>query len=233
MHPRVGPCRDRWEHRFMYRSQRKQSLPRLVRLLVLSLVAVAFLLRNSLPAAAQSNAVTYNNPLAYIVMDGNFYVTSLDGTGVTAVTSGMIAFAGSEGDFNPPPVHYSGAPHWSPDGTRFAFVDGKSTIYIVESGASPKPLVSNVETGIGNGSLAWTHRGEIAYAVGQGLDIPNGFRIVSLDGIPIRTITLPSGRFSSGGGGGGCGSGGPGPERARLILAEERDRGVFMTALSS
>src|SRR5881394_3696512 len=56
-------------------------------LTALCVLVLSLLLNNPVAVVGQSAAVTYQNPLFYVGEDGNIYVTSLDATGATALTS--------------------------------------------------------------------------------------------------------------------------------------------------
>src|SRR5258708_39429036 len=56
-------------------------------LTALCVLVLSLLLNKPATVVGQSAAVTYQNPLFYIGEDGNIYVTSLDATGATPLTS--------------------------------------------------------------------------------------------------------------------------------------------------
>jgi hypothetical protein len=88
---------------------------------------------NGSPISAAPQTVTYRNPIAYIGLDGNVYVTNLDNITSTPLTT--------DGYVTPREHHYNssffryGGIHWSPDGTQFSFVDTmEHKLYVVQSG---------------------------------------------------------------------------------------------------
>jgi hypothetical protein len=183
-------------------------LTRVVRLLIFSTIPISFWLINSHFATAQSSTVTYHNPLAYVGTDGNYYVTSLDRTSATAVTANMAL---DPADYSAEANHYGSRPHWSPQGTHFAFIN-QGFVYIAESGEQTKLLASNAVSSISG--LAWSPDGkQLAYRQG------NNIQIIKPDGTQVKNIVIISKRN----GGGGSGSG-PGPEHAYRILQEEREQ---------
>jgi hypothetical protein len=198
----------------MHNTRHFPNLITLLRLFIVVFVVFDLLVTNS-DVTAQTNAVTYQNPLVYIGIDGNYYVTNIEGINATAVTSGMV-------DSDVDSLHNSGSrPYWSPQGNRFAFIK-RNKLYVVTSGKLPESVVSNND--LTNSTFAWSpNSNQLAYVIGD-LDRPNGLRTIEWDGSEVSNITLSSGRESGGGGGGcGSGSGGPGPERAWQTLLAERD----------
>jgi hypothetical protein len=89
---------------------------------------------SSISAAPQT--VTYHNPIAYIGLDGNVYITSLDSTNNTALT--VDGFVTSKYHHYLSAVLRYGGIHWSPDGTQFSFEDTVARkLYVVRSGKGP------------------------------------------------------------------------------------------------
>src|SRR5262249_44981830 len=94
------------------------------RFLLLFIVATCAGLIQFVKANAEPTVITYNNPLAYIGVDGNVYITSLDGTAATAITSD----AGPRG-YGMSDESAFGALRWSPDGTKMAFTGANHGYY--------------------------------------------------------------------------------------------------------
>src|SRR5258708_10152993 len=109
-----------------------------VALLFILSICIAFLSVGNV--SAQSTVKTYNNPLAYVGVDGNYYVTGLDGTGATAVTSNMAPIS-ADTQYYPP--EYGSAPHCSPWGEQFAFVDTHSALDVVETNKQVEVRLDN------------------------------------------------------------------------------------------
>lgn len=195
-------------------SRRSHYLAQLVRLLVVASIAAVFCANGPARVSAQSNAITYRNPLAYISVDGNYYVTSLDGTSVTKVTSNMAVRQG-EGD---DPTHYDSAPHWLPEGTGFAFNDGDATLFVVKSRMVPVRLVSTAY--LGNDEFTLSPDGE-RIALVDGSFPRYKLEIVSSSGTAIRRIELPM--MSDNRPKLPCVGDGPAPEHAWRMLDEDRD----------
>src|SRR5260221_149566 len=114
-----------------------------IRLVTLIIIVASFASSRPLTAAAQAAPITYENPLAYIGADGNLYITNVEGTHATAVTSSTSA--------------PDSAPHWSPQGTQLVF-EGRSqydensgsvkeTLFRIDSGGPPTGLVENIDMG--------------------------------------------------------------------------------------
>ncbi len=140
----------------------RYSLWIMVSLLTLSL-------NRTVPVVAQSDAVTYSNPLAYVGMDGNIYVTDIQSSKSTALTS--------DGYFQMPySVNLSEKTgtktyrniRWSPNGGAFisGVSDSQYSLYFFKSGQSPISLTGDI--GAGNDRSfpigAWSPDGtEVAY----------------------------------------------------------------------
>lgn len=206
----------------------KSNPTRRVFLLITSIVALGFWLNIPQPSLAHSKAVTYHNPLVYVGVDGNYYVTSLGGITTTAITSDMVVEP-NEYDSGVIPNHYGSWPHWSPQGAQFAFVNNNA-LYVVASGQKPQQVVSVPNEKLANGAFAWSPDGKhIVYVRGVDYGAPfarDALQIIQPNGTLVRKSTLSDGRTE---GGGGCGSGsGPGPERAKRMLGEERDQEIFL-----
>src|SRR5258708_3308507 len=150
-----------------------------VQLVVLFSLSICNLFLNATITSAQPLGNTYDIPLAYVGVDGNYYVTSLDGTDATTITS-YTPF--DPGDVMQPP-RYGIGPRWSPQGTSFLFSD--NGLYKLESGKTPELLATS-----GWGTTAWSPDGnEIASFLGD-LDIADDLRIIRANGTPVNNITL-------------------------------------------
>ena len=96
------------------------------------------------PTSGAPQVATYQNPIAYVGIDGNVYMTALEGTTRTALTT--------DGYVTPHDRHYFssmfryGGIHWSPDGSQFSFEDTvEHKLYVVRSGQGPTQ-VPNAKT---------------------------------------------------------------------------------------
>src|SRR5260370_19658252 len=96
---------------------------RIGNLLLALAMPVMMLLAQAAPivAHASTQSVTYQNPIAYVGLDGNVYITGLDGTSSSALTG--------DGYVAPQEHHYAssyyryGGLQWSPDGSQLSFED--------------------------------------------------------------------------------------------------------------
>src|SRR5262249_48334993 len=127
--------------------------------------------------SAQAKTTAYKTPLAYIGEDGNVYVTSMSAGAGTRLTTDAkmpdpLAYATScEGcSDNQSAYRRYGSIRWSPDGTRFAFIDRYSgQLFVAESGKTPRLISPKLKVGsrLGNRAFAWSPDGkQIAYITG-------------------------------------------------------------------
>jgi hypothetical protein len=114
----------------------------------------------------QTETTTYNNPIAFIALDGNLYVGDFTARTI-AVASPLTGDAtGVASNFYPyfqPKKRYTN-PIWSPDGTRLAWVDQQvNTVYLAGSGQPAAQVAASIASDF---PVAWSSDGgELAYAV--------------------------------------------------------------------
>src|SRR5258708_2298381 len=148
----------------------------------LCVLVLSLLLHNPVGVVGQAAGVTYNNPLAYIGPDGNYYVTSLEGPTITVIASHTTF----ESDEDTGPKHYGSQPHWSPDGKHLAFIDSNApfvnALYVAESGKLPHWVTSDHD--LQNSAFSWSPDGKlIAIALGFG---SGGLQIFQSDGTLVQ-----------------------------------------------
>lgn len=116
--------------------------------------------------AAQTQTTTYNNPLAFVALDGNVYVSDFAGQTITVASPLTGDATGQPQNFYPyfnPKKRFNNLV-WSPDGTRLAWVDQQSnSLYVAGSGQPATQVATNVASDF---PPAWSSDGgELAYAV--------------------------------------------------------------------
>jgi len=123
---------------------------------------------------AVTTPTTYNNPLAFVGLDGNVYVTDYVGRVITSASPLTGDATGEPINFYP----YFTARHtymnlvWSPDGTRLAFTDWKNggTLYVASSGQKATAIANGLAAEF---PPAWSSDGgEVAYAVAANAPAP-------------------------------------------------------------
>ncbi len=185
-----------------------------LRLIVLFIMSICTGMLSVHSASAQTSIITYDQPLAYVGADGNVYITSLDGTSTTPITSdGSPRGYGFEED------SAYGAFRWSPDGTQVVFTHPTSSPRLYVAASDQKPAILLPDISIGYRVSAWSPDGkQIAFISGGGPgNGGNELQVVSAKGGTPHKITDV----------GGCIGDGPGPEHARWVVADERDDAMF------
>ena len=159
------------------------------------------------PPDAAPAPVVYEGSLAYVGADGEIYVTDLQSGPGTPITAGANARLVTEFPFRDADQQYS-LLRWSPDGTRLAFVDARSsTLYVARSGESPAPVARGLAPLM---PPAWSPDGdELAYAVPTDIIVVDEGapqrRVVQVQAIPATGGALRyAGEFAFGE---GCGGG--------------------------
>src|SRR5258706_10469515 len=157
------------------------------------LVCVAVVAHPSSGAALPAGTVTYHDPIAYIGVDGNVYVTDLTSTTSTALTT--------DGNITPQErFYYSslfryGGIHWSPDGSLLSFedtVDHKLYVARSRQGAQPIPGVTTANTRWQ--SAISPDNSQVAFIVNEGdlVTIPiNGGSITQVGSIGYSNTEKP------------------------------------------
>src|SRR5262249_5913219 len=130
--------------------------------------------------------------------DGNVYVTSVGAGPGTRLTNDahtpdpLEKLQLWEGSLDPANrFRRYGSIRWSPDGTRFAFIERYSgALFVVESGKTPRLLSPAIKVGslLGHRAIVWSPDGtQIAYATGSP-GAPQGIAAVSLADASTRTV---------------------------------------------
>lgn len=131
--------------------------------------AVAPQVGNSSPLAGltlQTQTTTYNNPLAFVAMDGNVYVSDFTARAITVASPLTGDATGQSQNFYPyynPKKRFTQLT-WSPDGTKLAWMDEQAnTLYLAGSGQPAAQIAASIASDY---PPAWSSDGgEIAYAV--------------------------------------------------------------------
>jgi hypothetical protein len=152
--------------------------------MMLRIVVAGFLSIVGVWSAIQAQeTITLTNPIAYIGLDHNLYLT--DGTITVPITTDAALDESGQG------ITYA-QPRWSQDGSQLAFIRNMppygETLLLTESGAAPAELIGAADgVYFENRTFAWSPDGsEIAF-IGTA-NAPFALYAVSVENRRIRTV---------------------------------------------